>query len=76
MDLNLENLPVFADEMGPHGSPTSDSERTMVTAETRRVLVIVVSFGGADGLERWTQRMVDLLKRDASGSDCEAFVVS
>ena len=30
-DLNLEGLPVFCDETGPHGSPTSDSERTMVT---------------------------------------------
>src|SRR5258708_36344373 len=34
-DLNLEGLPVFCDEQGPHGSPTSDSERTMVTADTR-----------------------------------------
>ena len=30
-DLNLEGLPVFCDAVGPHGSPTSDSERTMVT---------------------------------------------
>jgi DNA/RNA-binding domain of Phe-tRNA-synthetase-like protein len=29
-DLNLEGLPVFCDALGPHGSPTSDSERTMV----------------------------------------------
>jgi DNA/RNA-binding domain of Phe-tRNA-synthetase-like protein len=28
-DLNLEGLPVFCDALGPHGSPTSDSERTM-----------------------------------------------
>src|SRR6266404_4883362 len=59
-DLNLEGLPVFCDSVGPHGSPTSDSERTMVTAETTQVLAVIVSFGGADGLERWAQRMLAL----------------
>lgn len=75
-DLNLESLPVFADQTGPHGSPTSDSERTMVTAQTKRVIGVIISFGGPDGLERWTQRMIDLLQRDASGRECEAFFVS
>jgi DNA/RNA-binding domain of Phe-tRNA-synthetase-like protein len=60
-DLNLEGLPVFCDALGPHGSPTSDSERTMVTLATKRVIAIIISFGGADGLERWEQRMCELL---------------
>ena len=29
--INIESLPVFADAEGPFGSPTSDSERAMVT---------------------------------------------
>ena len=70
-DLNLEGLPVFCDAIGPHGSPTSDSERTMVTAETRQVLAVMVSFGGAEGLDRWTQRMFALLTQYASGRDIE-----
>jgi DNA/RNA-binding domain of Phe-tRNA-synthetase-like protein len=70
-DLNLEGLPIFCDQQGPHGSPTSDSERTMVTAETKQVMGIIISFGGADGLERWAQRMVELLQRHASGSILE-----
>jgi DNA/RNA-binding domain of Phe-tRNA-synthetase-like protein len=74
-DLNLEGLPVFCDEQGPHGSPTSDSERTMVTGETKQVLGIIVSFSGADGLERWAQRMVELLQRYASARECEVTVV-
>src|SRR5271154_3416501 len=49
-DLNVEGLPVFCDAAGPHGSPTSDSERTMVTPATKRVAAILVGFGGADGL--------------------------
>src|SRR5262249_45326826 len=41
-DLNLEGLPLFADAKGPHGSATSDSERTMVTERTTKVLAILV----------------------------------
>jgi DNA/RNA-binding domain of Phe-tRNA-synthetase-like protein len=74
-DLNLEGLPVFCDAVGPHGSPTSDSERTMVTTETKRVVAVVISFGGRDGLERWTQRLIDLFQRYASGSSLEQEIV-
>ena len=74
-DLNLEGLPVFCDAAGPHGSPTSDSERTMVTPETKRVVAVVISFGGRDGLERWTQRLSDLFQRYASGNSLEQEIV-
>src|SRR6202140_4766144 len=66
-DLNLEGMPVFADTVGPHGSATSDSERTMVTSETRSVLAVIISFGGKDGLDRWAQRMSELFERFATG---------
>ena len=75
-DLNLEGLPLFADNVGPHGSATSDSERTMVTAETKQVLVIIVSFGGTENLERWTQRLGTLLQRYASGNEIATNIVS
>ena len=74
-DLNLEGLPVFCDELGPHGSPTSDSERTMVTEATKRVLGIIISFGGADGLGAWGDKMAGLLKEHASGSGVEVQVL-
>lgn len=48
--LNLEGLPVFCDARGPFGSPTSDSERTMVTGAARRVLMVIIGFGDAAGL--------------------------
>ncbi len=70
-DLNLEGLPVFSDDVGPHGSATSDSERTMVTSATKAILAIVVSFDGPESLERWTQRMSDLLTRYAAGQNVE-----
>lgn len=68
-DLNLEGLPVFCDAAGPHGSATSDSERTMVTAATTHVLAIIVSFGGPESLERWTQRLGTHFEQYAAGTD-------
>src|ERR1700676_1121326 len=74
-NLNLEGLPVFCDALGPHGSPTSDSERTMVTAGTKQVVAAIISFGGKDPLERCVQRMVALLERYASARECEVSIV-
>ena len=70
-DLNLEGLPVFCDAVGPHGSPTSDSERTMVTLETKKVMAIIISFGGAEVLQRWGQEMSELLLKHASGKNIQ-----
>jgi DNA/RNA-binding domain of Phe-tRNA-synthetase-like protein len=70
-DLNLEGLPVFSDAQGPHGSPTSDSERTMVSEATRSIAAILVSFGGAEGLEASGQRMSNLLQRYAEARDLQ-----
>ena len=66
-DLNLEGLAIFCDEEGPHGSPTSDSERTMVTLTTTNVAGIVISFGGDDGLLSACERMGQLLVHYAHG---------
>jgi DNA/RNA-binding domain of Phe-tRNA-synthetase-like protein len=74
-DLNLEGLPLFADAKGPHGSATSDSERTMVTENTKRVLAIIVAFGGPSGLEQWNQRLAELLAAHTAATNTEIAVV-
>lgn len=74
-DLNLEGLPLFSDDAGPHGSATSDSERTMVTAATNQVLAVIISFGGAEGLERWAERVSALLTQHAAGQDLEIQII-
>jgi DNA/RNA-binding domain of Phe-tRNA-synthetase-like protein len=74
-DLNLEGLPVFCDALGPHGSPTSDSERTMVTDATKQVIAIVISFGGSQGLMAWSEKMSELLKEHATAQKIEVQVV-
>ena len=75
-DLNLEDLPVFCDAAGPHGSPTSDSERTMVSSSTENVAAILISFGGAQPLAVWSRRMSALFERYAEGRDIRTEVVA
>src|SRR6266481_4631156 len=75
-DLNLEELPLFADAQGPHGSPTSDSERTMVTPATKLVLAIIVSFGGSAALDAPVKRLAELLTRYAGGRQIDCRIVS
>ena len=75
-DLNLEGLPVFCDALGPHGSPTSDSERTMVTSTTNHVLAVIISFSGKDELDRWAQRMSGLVTQYAFGNSCGTQIIN
>jgi DNA/RNA-binding domain of Phe-tRNA-synthetase-like protein len=74
--INIESLPVFADDAGPFGSPTSDSERAMVTLETRKILMVVFSFTGPEELERWVQRASELLGRYSGAEGIETFLVT
>ena len=41
-ELNIEYLPVFRDANGAFGTPTSDSQRTGVTDETKRFLMVII----------------------------------
>ena len=75
-DLNLEELPLFADAKGPHGSATSDSERTMVTDATTRVLAIMISFGGASALDSPMNRMKEMLETFCGAKDVDFKIVS
>jgi DNA/RNA-binding domain of Phe-tRNA-synthetase-like protein len=44
--------------------------------KTKHVLAVIVSFGGQDGLERWTQRLVELFERYASARQCDAVIAA
>ncbi|MDC7786750.1 phenylalanine--tRNA ligase beta subunit-related protein [Rhodoplanes sp. TEM] len=74
--LNLEGLPVYVDAEGPFGSPTSDSERAMVTVETRRILLVVTAFGGTDGLVATLDRTAELLRQHAGAEGIATAVVA
>ncbi|MEN6367825.1 MAG: phenylalanine--tRNA ligase beta subunit-related protein [Thermoguttaceae bacterium] len=74
-DIKLENLPVFADQLGPVGSTTSDSERAMVRLATEKILMVIISFGGQDQLDEAVDRAVGLLERYAGATGVETGVV-
>lgn len=61
--INIAELPLFADEIGPFGSPTSDSERAMITMDTKNIIIIIISFAGQDHLKDQLQRVENLLSR-------------
>lgn len=44
--LNVEGLPVLRDDTSAFGSPTSDSQRTMVSAQTEYFLAVFFDFVG------------------------------
>ena len=58
--VNLEGLPIFSDEVGPFGSPTSDSEKTMISEKTTNVMTVIISFGGQ------TETMPSLVEKGKS----------
>lgn len=59
--INVADLPVFVDEIGPFGSPTSDSERAMITLNTKKVMIVIISFTGKERLKGQLQRTINLL---------------
>jgi DNA/RNA-binding domain of Phe-tRNA-synthetase-like protein len=70
-ELNIESLPVFRDEAGAFGTPTSDSVRTSVTRETNRFLMVLIDFGTPDELDRATDLAIHLLKKYAGATNME-----
>jgi DNA/RNA-binding domain of Phe-tRNA-synthetase-like protein len=67
--INVSDLPVFADQLGPFGSPTSDSERAMVRLDTVSLLMVITSFAGDAGLERNIDYACSLLQTYAATSN-------
>ncbi len=74
-EIKIEGLPVFADQLGPFGSTTSDSQRAMIRLETTRIMMVIISFLGSEGMEATLQRAVGLLERYAAAREIETGVV-
>ncbi len=70
-NLNIENLPVFRDRNGAFGSPTSDSNRTAVTYETHRFLMIILDFGSPMLLDGAADLAITLLVQYAGAENLE-----
>lgn len=64
--LNIEGLPVYRDQAGGIGTPTSDNERTKMGLETRHILAIVNGYSGQAGLKEAAEMIQELLRKYAS----------
>lgn len=69
--LNIEKLPVYKDDAGGIGTPTSDNERTKLGVETSRLLTIINGYNGEAGLQEAADLMSNLLIRFSQASDIE-----
>lgn len=74
-ELNIEFMPVFRDELGAFGSPTSDSERTAVNENTKRFLMIIIDFGSQELFSAAIQQAENLLKQFAHAKDFKIEIV-
>jgi len=67
--LNIHGLPVYRDDIGGVGTPTSDEERTKIDIHTTRLLMIVNGYSGEEGLVEAGMFAKDLLKIYASAQN-------
>jgi len=74
--MNIENLPVFKDTEGSFGSPTSDSERVKITSQTQHVSMNIISFNGADDLNRPLEELAIKLEKFADARHTETNIFS
>ncbi len=74
--FNLESLPVLADAQGPFGSPTSDSERSMIALDAEEVLMVLYAFGNGSGLPRALDFAVDCLTSYCHARDVETALIT
>lgn len=74
--FNLASLPVLCDGSGPFGSPTSDSTRTMVTADCRQALLVLYAFGRAQGLDTALDAAEQALQRYCDGEVTARWLVA
>ncbi|MFY9117439.1 MAG: phenylalanine--tRNA ligase beta subunit-related protein [Dysgonamonadaceae bacterium] len=67
--LNIEGLPVYRDEQGGIGTPTSDEERTKIDSDTSHLLMIINAYSGKQGLPEAVDYGVELLKKYAHAQE-------
>ncbi|MGE5355845.1 MAG: B3/4 domain-containing protein [Deltaproteobacteria bacterium] len=74
--LNIEGLPVYRDQTGPIGTPTSDCERTKITLQTSKILIIFNAYSGEPGLKDALDYCINLLKKYSNAHNIDAHFYS
>jgi DNA/RNA-binding domain of Phe-tRNA-synthetase-like protein len=73
--LNIEDLPVLSDQISAFGSATSDSERTMITKDTKKILMNIISFNGSKNLSKYIEYGKNLLEKYADSRNIESKII-
>jgi len=66
--MNIANIIVLRDDIGPFGTPVSDSERTKVGVSTQKFLMVFFNFLNQDEVSPWISNAENLLKEFAMAS--------
>jgi len=74
-EINIENIPVYTDEIGPFGSPTSDTLRTAITEDTKQVLLFIISFDGKEVLKDDLQLCQELYEKYTDANDFRFVII-
>lgn len=74
--LNIENLPVFEDQTGKFGSPTSDSERVKITDKTTEISMNIISFSGDDNLHDYMDKLKNYLMQFADAKEIRMKIIT
>lgn len=72
--INVDKIPVYTDILGPFGNPTSDTDRTKVTIDTKRILIMIICFSDTD-IEQDEAYMLDLYKQYANARNIQKLEV-
>ncbi|WP_449039157.1 B3/B4 domain-containing protein [Parabacteroides goldsteinii] len=75
-ELNIASLPVYRDNQGGVGTPTSDEERTKIDMNTGKLLMIINGYSGKDGLQEALTYGVSLLTRYVSTTNLEMELIT
>lgn len=67
--LNIAHLPIYRDEIGGIGTPTSDEERTKLSSDTRQLLMCINIYGEELPVDDTIVLATDLLTRHAHATD-------
>ena len=73
--VNIEKLPVFADDVGAFGSPTSDSTRAMITEISKEILTVLISFNGKNGLEESVELAKKYLEKYTNAKNINSIII-
>jgi len=68
-EVNINKLPVLRDQLGAFGSPTSDSEQTMITLESENIIFVFYDLGNDTDLEPAIKYCHDLILKYCSAKE-------